>query len=65
MNVIALACVAMIDRPIAYQGIVFPARKYLAAVVEPRPRHSPYDTMQASHANRTTQSSVLMAGMLA
>jgi hypothetical protein len=41
MNVIADACVAIIDNAIAYHGIDFPARKYLSVVSDPRARHSP------------------------
>ena len=41
MKVMALACVAMIESAMAYQGIVLPASRYLSTVSEPRPRHSP------------------------
>jgi len=41
MKVIALACVAMIERPIAYQGIVFPASRNCWVESDPRPRHRP------------------------
>jgi hypothetical protein len=41
INVIALACVAMIEKVIAYHGIEFPARMYFWTVFDPRPRHVP------------------------
>ena len=41
MNVMALACVAMIDSAMAYHGIVWPASRYLLTLLDPRDRHRP------------------------
>src|SRR5690349_18508017 len=48
------------ESPIAYQGIVFPASRYLFVVVLPRPRYSPKQTSEINQAIITTQSSNLM-----
>ena len=60
MNVIALACVAMMESAMAYQGMVRPASRYLFMVSLPRPLYRPYATMQVSVPPSTTQSSGLM-----
>ena len=41
MKVIALACVAMIESAMAYQGIDLPASRNLLVGIAPRLRHSP------------------------
>ena len=40
-GVMALACVAMMESPMAYHGIVFPASRYLFTLLLPRLRYSP------------------------
>src|SRR5579875_382103 len=60
MKVIALACVARIESPMAYQGIDFPASRYLFVVLLPRPRYKPKHTSEISHPISTTQSSSLI-----
>ena len=41
MKVTALAWVAMMESPIAYQGMVLPASRKLFTVLLPRPRYRP------------------------
>jgi hypothetical protein len=60
MKVTALACVAMMESAMAYQGMVFPASRKRSTVSLPRLRYSPYVTIDVSVPKRTTQSSVLI-----
>jgi hypothetical protein len=41
MKVMALACVAMIEKAMAYHGMVRPATMYFFIVFDPRPRQVP------------------------
>ncbi len=52
----ALACVAMIDRPIVYHLLSSPPRRYWAAFLMPRVFHVPYATIAASVSPKTAQS---------
>ena len=60
MKVMALAWVAMIDRAMAYHGMVFPASRYSFKVVERRLFQSPYATMKTIEAPSTHQSRVFI-----
>jgi hypothetical protein len=41
MKVMALAWVAMMESPMAYQGMVLPASMNWSVLADPRPRHRP------------------------
>ena len=64
MKVIALAWVAMIDSPMAYQGMVFPASRYLLTRTRTAAAPQSIGDNKTSHANRTTQSSVLIVAAI-
>ena len=60
MKVMALACVAMMERPMAYHGMVLPASRYWFTVLLPRPFQSPNAGIATMVIAITIQSSVVM-----
>ena len=57
MKVTALAWVAMMERPMAYQGMVLPASRYWLTVLLPRPFQRPKLGMAMMVRTMTIQSS--------